>query len=354
MATAKGYKSKLAYKRESSTSSWGTPADVSVMLPFTSEGLQKQKEKIKDDYLSGIAGYELAETVKISANGSLSMDMVYTGIEELFLCTLGHQQWHSVVDLGNGFYQHIIEPDYDLSTHPYLAGDGLLPGDISANEKKVRRFTAIIDKQVSQHRFVSCFVNSLSIQGQAGDAVKLDAELLCYDRELATIDSSTWTIRDGSFRRVLFSDMTFKVDNVPVNISEFQLQINNNLTQTQVNDLYLDEPVRNGKREVSFSFKIPRYEIDEFLSKVDTDTASSISLEFANQEGYEFGIYIPKGVWMKDNVNASGVEVIPQTYEILPLAGGNIPSYFPTVPSSRKPEIYVKLVNKISTELWRI
>ena len=349
MATAKGYKSKLAYKRESSTSTWGTPASVSLMLPFTSEGLQKQKEKIKDEYLSGIAGYELAETTRISANGSISLDMVYTGLEELFLCTLGHEQWHSVVDLGNGFYEHIIEPDYDLSTHPYLAGDGLLPGDITAGEKKVRRFTAVVDKQVSQHQFVSCFVNSLTISGQAGENIKLDAELLCYDRNLTTIDSSTWILPDGKFRRVLFSDMTFKVDGIVVNISEFNLQINNNLTQTQVNSLYLDEPIRNGKREVSFSFKIPRYEVDDFLSKVDTDTASNISLEFISSEGYEIGIYLPKIVWARDNVNVSGQELVSQGFELISLAGGSV-----SIPSGRKPEIYFRLVNKISTELWRL
>ncbi len=349
MATAKGYKSKLAYRRESSTSTWGTPATVSLMLPFTSEGLQKQKEKIKDSYLSGTAGHELAETVKVSANGSLSIDMVYTGLEELFLCALGHQQWHSVVDLGNGFYEHIIEPDYDLSSHPFLVGDGLLPGDITAGEKKVRRFTTVVDKQVSQHQFVSCFVNSLSISGQSGENIKIDAELLCYDRNLANIDSSTWQLPDGKFRRVLFSDLTFKIDGVVVNISEFNLQINNNLTQTQINDIYLEEPVRNGKREVSFSFKIPRYEVDDFLQKVDTDTVSNISLEFVSPEGYEIGIYLPKAVWNKDDVNVGGAELIPQSFELIPLAGGSV-----SVPSGRKPEIYFRLVNKINTELWRL
>ena len=287
--------------------------------------------------------------------GNLSLYATYTGLDELFLCTLGHEQWHSVVDLGNGFYQHIIEPDYDLYSHSYLAGDGLIAGDILAGEKKVRRFTLVIDKQVSQHQFPGCHVNNFTMSGNAGGAIQIDVGLICYEMNLQNIDSSTWNWVDGKCKKLLFPDLVMKIDGNEINISEFSLNINNNLTQSDdSNNIHPLEPMRPGKRNVSFSFKLPKYDTDEFLNKVDTDSDVSVSLEFTSSDGYEIGIYMPKARFNFDDVQAKSESLIQQDIELIPLGDGTIPAGFPSVPSGRKPEIYFKLVNKISTELWRI
>lgn len=340
--SAKGYLAKAAYKREEGTN-WGTPVSVSTLLPLTSEGLGKNKEFIKDNYLHGFASYEVMDITKISASGSLSLEAVYTGLEEVFLCTFGHEQWGSVVDLGNGFYVHTIEPDDDLETRSWRTNEGITTTTgIKTSDKKVRRFTLVIDKQISQHEFISCFINQMTIQGSTGDVVKVDLDLLSYDRKLKSIDSSTWTYRDGEFKRVLFSDLDFRINGTPVNISEFSLSVNNNLAQTQSNDVYLDEPARSGKREVGLSFKIPRYYSDDIIALYENDSEVSANLKFTHTEGYEIEIILPKCKFNKSGDNVSGTDLISLNFELIPLA------------TNTQKEIQIKLTNKINTELWRI
>jgi len=200
----------------------------------------------------------------------------------------------------------------------------------------------VIDKQVSQHEFISCFINQLTMQGSAGDTVKIDLDLLSYDRRLKNIDSSTWNYRDGEFKRVLFSDLQFKLNGTVVNISEFSLSVNNNLAQTQSNDVYLDEPARNGKREVGLSFKIPRYYADDIIALYENDSEVSANLKFTHTEGYEIEIILPKCKFNKGSDNVSGTGLISLDFELIPLA------------TDTQKEIQIKLTNKINTELWRI
>ncbi len=342
MPTAKGFKAKAAYKREKNTD-WGTATTVSTLLPFTSENIQKNKEFVKDNYLSGFAGYERADETKVFVNGSLSLEASYTGLEEIFLCALGHEQWHSVQDLGNGFYVHTIEPDGNLETRSWRTNEGITTTTgINTADKKVRRFSLVIDKQVSQHQFISCFIDQMTIQGSAGDTVRIDLDLLAYDRKLQNIDSSTWTYSDGEFKRVLFSDMTFSVNGSQVNISEFSLQINNNLAQTQANSKHLEEPVRAGKREVSLSFKIPRYTADDIIALYENDSEIPVNLKFSHPQGYEIEIILPKCKFNKASDNVSGTDLIALDFELTALA------------TDTQKEIYIKLTNKISTELWRL
>ena len=342
--TAKGFTAKAAYKRESTTD-YGVPVTVSTRLPYISESLEKNKEIIKDEYLHRIAAYELAEISKIYVSGGISLDFVYSGLEELLLCAVGNEKWNTIVDVGGGFYEHTLEPDRDLATEPFTTTDNIKTSNaIKTSDRKRRRFTLVIDKQVSQHRFISCFVNSFTISGSPNNPVKMDLDILAYDRERTTIDSSTWQYPEGAdnFKRILFSDMTFKINGNPVQIGEFSFQVNNNLLQVQSNSLYLEEPNRNGKRETTLSFKLSRYKDDTYLNQFDNDTEISVSILFEHFEGYKIEIVFPKLKYVKASATASGAEMISQSFDFVALADGT------------QRDFYMKLTNKINQELWRL
>jgi len=347
MGAVAGYKTKTLYGREK-TGTWGQDTATSFfVLPIEDGSPIKEKEFVKEGSLVSYAGYSRAINTKISANANFSFTLSYTGLEVLFLCAFGYEQINSVQNLGNGFYRHVIEPDLDISTDYFRTNEGWTTADgLTTNTVKSRRITVIQDKLISQHSLISGLINRLNLSGNAGDMVKGSVDLLGYDVRRLTFDTSAYS---GVPDVVIFADLMFKVNGTAYNVSSFEFQLSNNLSQTQKNSLYLDEPVRNGKREVTFKFTLPKYEKDDFFSLYENGSEIRVELRFVKRDGHEIAIILPRAVISVSTANVGGTGVIPNEIEVIALE-----STTSEVPSGRNVEVYMELINTISTEVWNL
>lgn len=347
MGAVAGYKTKTFYGREK-TGTWGQDAAESFfLLPIEDGSPAKNKEFVKEGSLTGYAGYSKAIHTKTSASASFSFLLSYTGLEVLFLCALGHEQIHSVQNLGGGFYKHVIEPDMDVATDYWRTGEGWTSADgLITNSVKSRRLTVIQDKLVSKHKLVSGLINKLTISGSAGDLVKVSVDMLGYDVQRVPSDVPTYT---ENLDFVNFADTLLKVNGSAYGVSSFEFSLNNNLSQVQKNSLYLEEPVRNGKREVSMKFTLPKYEVDDFFALHENASEARVELRFVKGDGHEIGIVLPRAVVSSSSANVGGAGIISNEVEVIALE-----STIPEVPSGRNVEVYMELINTIPTEVWNL
>lgn len=347
MGAVAGYKTKTLYGREKTGTFGQDTATSFFLLPIEDGSPTKEKEFVKVGALTGYAGYTKAINTKISATAGFSFAFSYTGLEVLLLCAFGHEQINSVQSLGNGFYRHVIEPDLDLATDFFRTNEGWTTSDgLLTNTVKSRRITVIQDKLISQHKLISGFINSLSISGNAGDIVKGSVDLLGYDVKRVSFDTSAYS---ESTDVVNFADLNFTVGGITIGVSSFELRLSNNLSQTQKNSLHLDEPVRSGRREVTLKFTLPKYETDDFLQLYENGADVRVEMRFVKGDGHEIAIILPRAVITSTNANISGEGIIPNEVEMIALE-----STTPETPSGRNVEVYVELVNTISTEVWEL
>lgn len=342
-----GFKTTTIFGREKTGFYGEATADSFYLLPIESGSPVKEKETAKASVLTGNAGYAKTYTSKINASASFTFLLSYTGLEVLFLCALGHQQIHSVEDLRNGFYKHVIEPDTDIATDFFRTNDGFTTSDnLSTNTVKSRRLTIIQDKVVSRHKMISALVNKLTISGSAGELVKGSVDLLGYDvvRENSPLPSYQ-EVNDF----INFADSAIEINGQPFKISSFEFTLDNKLTQVQKNDLHLEEPLRSAPREVSLKFTLPVYETDEFHSLYENGDEVRIELIFSKGDGNEIRIVLPRAQITSASSNVSGEGLIPNEVEAIALE-----SKTPEVPSQRNVEVYVTLTNQISTEVWNL
>lgn len=293
MATAKGFAAKAAVGKEAS---WGTPVVVSQLIPFVSEGLSKEFSRASDNIL-GSEAIQRAEITQENTSGSIELEAVYTGLDKIFEIALGSKS-------GTG-----------TAADPYI---------FSLTEDIDKSLTVAIDKQVSVHEFAGVKINQLTIQGSAGDTVKVSLDTIAKLKNRGTSATNTSANIDAAAAfggRMLFSDFSCSVGGSPIGMAGFNLQLNNNLTAVFENKKEPVEISRNGKREVSLSIDIARYTNDTFNDYFELDAEIPIILSATDGTNH-FEINIPRAKVTKVGDPVGGAEIIKQTVEFSLLKSG--------------------------------
>ena len=291
MSTGKGYAARCALGVEST---YGTPVAVTELIPFSSESINKLIAKIESEYLDGNPGRKNLTNSLISIQGDLSGEMVYDeetgdpiGCEQLIKGVLGD----SARDAANSINQYFCADDVD------------------------DHFTIAFSKQVSVWEAASIKVNTLEIAGNIGEKVTFNAGGLIGEQLRRTGDAGIENaaaalnaLSPTLPTNIVLEDAVFRIGVIAAALDSddetciegFSLSINNNLsdpqhaTECSTNDSSLTtlEPLRNGRREITFTIQIPRYTADTFFGHLDDDAVLHADLKFSTGS-YEFNILLP-------------------------------------------------------------
>ena len=227
---------------------------------------------------------------------------------------------------------HIFEGDDTLQDSPWVAADGRNPG-FNAGDRKVRRGTFGLDKQVSDWVFYNAFVNKLTLSGSPQE-VTLAVDLLVYDRARGSFNSSNWTLPLGSAAQVLFQQLEVKLGPrsggegalTTMRPSSFEISIDNKGKaddQTTESGIHAEIPVRDGFRETMLKLEFPRYNTDAIPAWLDADTELAGKLVFTGPtiaggsgENYLWGFFMSSLRINSDAINVSGPGRMPETLEL--------------------------------------
>lgn len=287
--SAKGFLSRLAIGTEAS---FGTATTVSQLLPFTSESLSLEKDKLDDPVLTGTSARLLAETVRQRVSGSIETNLTFGGaFDQIFKAALGSQTSDTTA----------LTETFDLTE------------DITTS------LTIAVDKQVSIHEFSGCKINQLTISSD-GSVLTVSVDVLGKSRTINGVNTVTeFDTANGYGTRIRHPDIVFKINGVSVNIASFTLTLNNNLTFIEENALEPIDIERNGKREVSLSFELARYTTDTYLQNFENDTEFSVEIS-ASRGTDSLTITLPKVVVTNVSQPVGGAEIIKQSIECICLA----------------------------------
>ncbi len=294
MPVGKGFAARLGIREETS---WGTAVAISQLLPFTSEDLSLEKDKADDPILHGVAGRDLAETVRSRVSGSVDTSLVFGGaFDPVFKAALGLQTSDTTA----------LTETFDLADDV----TDILPS-----------LTIAIDKQVSIHEFAGCKINRLTISSD-GSLLSVSFDVLGRSRTRNGVNTTLeFDNAAGYGARVRHADITFKINGVAVNIASFNLTLNNNLQHIEENSELPTNIERVGKREVTLSFELARYTTDTYAQYLEQDTEFSVEIS-ASKGTDSITIYLPRVVVTNAGQPVGGAELIWQSIECVCLRGG--------------------------------
>lgn len=259
----------------------------------------------------------------------------------------------------------------------------------TANDLMIRRMTIGIAKAVSLWVYRSCMVNTMRISGSAKSGIQFEFGILPFDRvtdSLAegrqagtTIEtwkknlkySSSTLFTPVTNERILFSDLTFRVDDYStstgltsadnVGISSFEINVNNNLdtsTHDSISGEYRRVPLRNGKREVSGSITIPRYTADNLISKISSDTIQMAHFNFVGSTistiQRAFQIWLPSLKFTSHNEQIGGAGIVQSVLGFQCYVPAGQAKDFPTYPvTNPNPDIIIQTTNQNPFSMFR-
>ena len=370
MAIGAGFSSKTAWKKEDKQSAYGGVIEVGAndQMPLISESLDRAIEKEPDNTIRNKAGAGAADVTGKAVSGQVVFEAAYRGLESLLHCALGHADYTaSPAAVAAGVYKHTIELAENLHAEGWLAGDGVLTGSgLLAGDQKVRRGTLVIDKGVSLWEYASCMFQAITITGSA-KGLRLEADLVPYNLDHASVVNTTsaaWSIPDADWLSVLFQDLTLWIGDYSagvalssadaIGITEFSLKLENVLKveKDSLSGFYIAEPKRDGKRRVTGSFTMPRYESDTFLADMDAQTAKMAMLKFTGSQIGATGYYRTLWLWLPtlrfDKIDAQigGPKLIPVKHTFTAELPAAAPAGFPTQATK---ELLVQIQNDYAT-----
>ncbi len=251
-------------------------------LPFKSESMTEKIAIVQSEALLGEAGMKDQRSGNKTVIGGIVCDVGFTRMGTAVASASGS------VATGTASGQFFCGVDMlwelALGTSYWCTGTVALASAYRNNYLPVddltESFSLIIDKQTEEHRFHGCMVKSFTIKGAAGGILETSADIIAKSFDLG----SSAVIADSQIpvdncERVLFSDFVFRMaprtailtgtDNI--GIKDFTFTYNNNLSDAQfsspdvVETTHTDgrltrQPVRNGFREVTLEFTVPRYQ----------------------------------------------------------------------------------------------
>lgn len=369
MTTAAGFSTLAAWAREDKQSAYGVVATCGAeqQLPMISEAIEYKIDKAYDEAVRNQAGMGESEITGKQAAGPLSLRGCYRGLESVLASALGLCKYDSPATIAAGVYKHDFIPDEDLARAGWAAGDGVLAGGgLLAGDKKVRAATVCVDKTVSVWENASVMVQTMTLKGTS-KGVFIDLDVQARDQLRATADnpdSSTWSIVDDDFLPVLFGDLTLWVGSFStsvaldssnaIGVSEIEIKLDNKLKieQTSTSGLFFAEPARDGLRQVSGSFKLPRYENDDFLDALDAAAPLMAMLKFTGSaigvtgHNRTLWIWLPRFTLDQAPAPTSGPGLVTMQLNFT----AELPSQAPAgMPTNATKELLIQLQNDYAT-----
>jgi hypothetical protein len=272
-----------------------------------------------------ISGYTSDTTVSVTPNWGTTPSSSDTGI-------MSNEFMH-VFELANSMYDQLWTELY--ASYP-TGGVG------TASDKILRRGSLGVLKSSTEKPWVwrSCMVNSMSVAGSAGSGVTIDFELAPFDLDRASgtndyASTGSWDFNASatdSQEKIMFADVdhfrlgaysgTELTSSHNIGVSDFSISINNNLlvdTQNASSGLYAVQPTRNGSREVTGSFTVPRYDADTLVDFVKNNTELMADIKFSgstmDNDARSFRIYINSLRMTKASVPVGGAGVLTQAFD---------------------------------------
>jgi len=297
MTIGKGFEGILGVAIEDP---YGTAVEVTEAIPFVSESFGHEIEKHADEVLRGLAGRGASMLGNQSFPFTLPAKLTYEDLDLLIAIAMGAA--------GSP------EANGDLYDNTYSLAEGL---DYA--------FTAAVYKGVSVWEYAGCKIDTMKISGEANKPLDIEFGGVAKDLDL---DSETNTAvilqalsTEDAASKIMFSDLEFKIaaqgdalsGETEKGINSFELMLSNNMALDQFDNRAqrILEPQRNGFREISFSFKIPRYEADTYLDWRDGGTNLHAWLKFSSGN-YVFDIHLTNIIIDKVDAPIGGPGLIEQ------------------------------------------
>ncbi len=370
MTTGAGFSSKAVWKKEGDQSDYGTPIECGAndQISILTEGLDRTIEKELDNVVRHKAGVGGSNIMTKGVQGSLVCDLAYRGLESLIISAMGFAAHSTSPEtIVAGVYKHTIELAENMHAEYWTAGDGILAGGgMLAGDKKVRRGTLCIDKSVSIWEFISSMAQEMTITGEA-KGCKAEFALVPYDLDRASATNTTtaaWSIANDDFDFVLFQDLDLWIADYSavtpldsgdaIGISALEIKLANILSveQDSLSGLYIAEPKRDGKRRVTGSFTMPRYESDAFMEDLDDQSEKMAMIRFTGSQIGATGYYQTFWIWLPtikfDKIDApiGGPGIFPVTHTFTAELPAAAPAGFPTEATK---EMVIQIQNDNST-----
>lgn len=262
-----GYKSLAGIGLESLSGTYPTLVAPTIKIPIVNESVNQIVEFLEDNALHGKRGYESPTIIGKKTSGAIRIQASYRTSEFLIFAALGGAD---VKGGGAAPYSHNIS-----------IGDDIL-----------RYFSLIIEKDVNVWNIAGAKITKLTLVSSR-EGVYWDMELIASvitraDTHRAALVALSY---DESNVRMFHHQLAFQFadcDNAldandKIKCSEFSLEIDNKLIgddQDCISGIYIDNPRRGGKAEVSLSLTVPRYVDDSFVDWKDAGTKLQAIIDY--------------------------------------------------------------------------
>jgi len=326
MATGTGYPAVMGAGKETT---FRTGVNMTDRIPYLSESLSEQIQMIEDDVLIGTAGRNALNKGPISFTGKINTETRYTQKSGSYFC-------------GNDLLMALAMG----GTHTYASSVNTL----KLGENIGQFATIAIDKQVAIWEFLSCYFGGFELSSKVGDYLHCDFDVVAYNllRSGTENEAAQFTALAASGgKRVLFGDLTFRLGDTAdalavgdnIGLKDFKLSLKNNLSgpqfssldnsATHTDALLTRQPLRNGFREVTLEFSLPRYESSGWGTQLETWKAASTVLQFKGLSSIDsaakrFELNCPHVIIEDIQSPVTGPEVIETTVKCRLLRGAAV------------------------------
>lgn len=303
-------------------STYGTGVTVDNIIPFLSESLNRAVTKIQAAYLDGSASVQDIRNSVIEATGDMEFELVY---DEIAGAIIGNDLlFHAM--LGSSAFD---------TTH----------NEFSPTLQLDESLTIALSKGVSVWEILGAKINTWEISGKAQEnivgSLSLIGQNLLRTGDAGIVNAAAAIAALNPTNRptqLAFDDLVFRIgahgaalaNSDRVQISEFSLSGNNNLTEPEWaspaengNALLTLEPIRNGKREITLSITVPRYAADTFFTGLNANTAYQAELLFQFSGTKEVNIYLPNIRVTEGDAPTGGPESITQSFTFQAIRNGS-------------------------------
>lgn len=252
----KGFKKQIGIGEQSS---FDTKESPTAYLEFTDEAVIKEIEEIISQGIQGSAGVKRRMLSAVRVGGTIDMEVFPEGAIGMILKNAMGEVDTTQPDVGN---------NPDAYSHEFTL----------ANALPVHGLTFTIDRDIGVVDYFGCKINVLELTA-AVNAV-LMAKITIVGRDSSSGSSMSPTFPGEN--PLIFTQGVFKIDNSPVEVSNFVLTLNNNLREDRygiVGSGVRQQVERLGKREVTGSINRV-FEDNNLYDKFIAGESGSLELTF--------------------------------------------------------------------------
>jgi len=288
---------------------WGGSSSAQTLgalnkIAYDSESLEQKQELDEDESIETAAFQKLGNQTGLRVTGDISGPMRYDGVEPILFAAMGYERptpdneedGFSPESVGGSLFSHVWELDRndrhnaEYRTAPDLTGITQASISFNATDRKNRAFTIGVVREINDHRFKDCMVQSFGFSGTAADKmIKWNVSVVGQKEERSDFSSSTWTAptNHDSSKNVLFKDLTVKLGNLAaravVDVVGFNVsvEIPHLIESTSESKEFISEPILNDNYVVTLELTLARHEVDTFKAALEASTVQACSLEFA-------------------------------------------------------------------------